>query len=384
MAFGLENGNDRRPAFQVRVVVEVPFDVAWLSGIPGWRLAPGDDHYGWFGKIHRRAWHSWGEDFLHWQGQSADALPHVFLLDLHFLKGCRVQGPADLPEAWLAGIDLVPLNWGKEPRRLGFRTSASSSAGAGPAHTALLGLILEGKPTTLRQYLSLISARAGLGRFTLSSPRTEQKKLAITIGGLILEVTTSLAERRRPDPARMAGARSAPEFRLCQVVHVPAGVYTDSPTDENFTDLVGPWELLATGSRPKPNYPKDPDSLMTWVHPRSPFTLYGLHDCGLSFLFGPSADGFNQTTKPRIAMEAHYLQWIQAMHATRTHRAYLPSIANTYTEALRRMYLKQCFEFFEPPLRKPEDQEDGQEPETKEFANRQSPKWSPPPDDEGE
>lgn len=346
LALPVANADGRRPAFQVRLVFDVPLDEGWLEDPVGWRPATNEGYYRWFSKTRRSALRVWTEEILGWTN-GARGLPTVLLSDMSQLRGARVQGQDGLPDVRLHSIDLVPFRGAgldEMPRKIGFgrrdmRPRPTSGA---------LGLVFRGKACTVADYLRWTSSRAKMSKLRLASPRLERLGATMNIAGLVGELQLALSEGRRPDLRKMNARRGGLEFQLCQAVHLPRDVfgYDDSITEDQAQLVSATASLIASASRPRKGYPKDPDSTKMWMHPRSPQTIYALDDAGATFLIGASEDGFNQTTKPVVALEPHYLQWLLAQHVDTVSPAPQLLLSRSFTEAVRRTYMMRCLEFF--------------------------------------
>ena len=346
LALPIANADGRRPAFQVRLVFDVPLDEGWLEKPIAWRPATNEGYYRWFSKTRRSALRVWTEEILGWT-KGARGLPKVLLSDMSQLRGARVEGQEGMPDVRLHSIDLVPFRSSgldEMPRKIGFGrrgTRAQPTSGA-------LGLVFRGKACTVGEYLRWTSSRAKMSKLQLVSRRLERLGATANIAGLVGELQLALSEGRRPDLRKMNARRGGLEFQLCQAVHFPRKVfgYDDSMTEEQAQLVGATASLIASASRPRKGYPKDPDSTKMWTHPRSPQTIYALDDAGATVLMGASEDGFNQTTKPVVALEPHYLQWLLAQHVDTVNPAPLLLLSRSFTEAVRRKYMMRCLEFF--------------------------------------
>lgn len=296
LALEFRNGTVKSTSVATRLMWRIPL-TAPLTGAPppGWRRYVKVEQYSFFSKCNMLTNRELAEatsDILVWADHETQRLPLVFKLDKGVLKGSLSTGceggPTDLR---LTKVDLIPVNRGD---------------------MAWLGLRFEGGPCSLRQYLTWISARS-FGAHTLSS---RAGFAGLRLGSLLVELISSLADARRPDLSRTEASRTPEQPFFFQYL------LTQDWPDEPWSGVKDLWwRLLATASRPTPDYPKETKAsrLQRWVPPHGIKACYGCVPKGVTVA---AHDGvpFNTGTKRTVFGEAEYLQWIIAHTMRQNHR----------------------------------------------------------------
>jgi hypothetical protein len=131
------------------------------------------------------------------------------------------------------------------------------------------------------------------------------------------------------------------------VAHVP-GEGWDFSSEERSDDTVTSFTaaaMILTAARPRPEYPKLSPNTRRFMLPESPNTLYAIHDGGMGALLGPTRDKFNQSQKPRIVMEAHYLQWIIAKQLPHVPDSNPMALVASFERENRRRFMEEALAF---------------------------------------
>ncbi len=310
-----------------RLVFEIPFLELDAGGqLPGWqRCESTDDLYGYWSRLHILSNVDFKEatkEILVWDCGGASAkTPALFQLDNNLLRG-RVFLHTDKGEfiGKVVRADLVPLRHCRK---------------------GALSLWVAGESTTVREYLAWTGSRV-FAPMKLSDRRGKTERF-LQLGAVLSELLSALTGGRSPVFEDGKSGSFSMECAVCR--------YLLSPESDDWGDgserFEAAWPLVATLSRPGPDYPKGPEPrLSTWKSDDALLTRYGCHDTGFT-VWSSGNDAFNRETKPKVVLEGQYTSWLLARELARMgiSAEHAAGVAGAYTQPVRRDFFTECCRF---------------------------------------